>query len=98
MQSWHVLKKDEEGNKYDIRIIFFDNKLKIDDVGFIPKGKRKPIYLGAKLTNDYGWRVLAWEGRREAQKEEILKVTPKHLLLEALNEVWDELRPTEINF
>jgi hypothetical protein len=98
MQNWHVLKKDEYGNKYDIRILFRDNKLLIDDVGYIPKGKRKPQFLGAKLTDDYGWRVLAWEGRREAVKKEILKVVPKHLLLEALTETWTQLQPTEIEF
>lgn len=98
MQHWNILKKDEEGNKYDIRIKFVNNELLIDDVGFIPKGKRKPIYLGAELTNDYGWRALVWEGRREAQKEAILKITPIYLLLEALNDVWAKLQPTEIKF
>jgi len=98
LQSWNILKKDEEGNKYNIRVYYRNNKLVIDDVGYIPKGKRKATFIGSGLTNDYGWRALAWEGRREAQKEAILKVVPKQLLLEALTDVWSNLQPTEIKF
>lgn len=98
MQSWSILKKDEVGNKYDIIILFIDNTLKIDDVGYIPKEKRKATFLGAALTNDYGWRALSWEGRREAQKTKILEVVPEHLLLEALNDAWEQLKPTELKF
>jgi len=72
--------------------------LKVEDVGFIAKGKRKPVYLGASLTNDYGWRALNWDGRREAQKAKILEVVPEHLLLEALNDVWEKLKPSELTF
>ena len=98
MKSWHIVKKDENGNKYDIRIIFRNDKLTIDDVGFIAKGKRKPLYLASSLSNDYSYRALDWDGRKEAQKQAILKVTPTHLLFEALEDVWKELQPTEVNF
>lgn len=95
---WNVMKKDEDGNKYNIRIYFRNKQLVIDDVGFIPKGKRKPTYLAGELTNDFGWRALDGVGRRNAKIEAILKVTPKHLLSEALNDVWTSLQPTEIPF
>ena len=98
MQSWEIIKKDKNGDKYEIRIIFQNRKFIIDDVGYIQKGKRKAVYLGARMKEDYSWRSLNMENRRAAQKEEILKVVPEHLLLEAITDVWKELQPNIVNF
>jgi hypothetical protein len=97
-ETYEVVKKDADGNKYTIRIYFRKGRLVIDDVGYTPKGKRKVTFLGAQLTNNYGWRALAWEGRGEAQKSEILKYTDESILLEALQEVWLSLKPAELQF
>lgn len=97
---WEIAKKDEEGNKYVVKIRFDEQVrgLRIYDVGFTPKGKRKVIYLGSTLTNDYGWRALTWEGRHEATVAKILEYAPKELLMEALLEAWEQTKPTELTF
>jgi hypothetical protein len=97
-ETYQVIKKDADGNKYTIRIHFRKGKLVVDDVGYTPKGKRKVTYLGSRLTDDYGWRALGWEGRREAQKSEILKYAEESMLLDALQEVWMSLKPLELQF
>ncbi|AXN39810.1 hypothetical protein [Peribacillus butanolivorans] len=100
LRMWEIKKKDAEGNKFLVRVRFDEriNRLRVDDVGFTPKGKRKVIFIGASITNDYGWRALTWEGRHEATVAEILKYTPKELLMEALIEAWEQTKPTELNF
>jgi hypothetical protein len=95
---YEVIRKDADGNKYTIRVIFRDGKLAIDDVGYTPKGKRKVTFIGRQLRDDYGWRMLDSNGRVEAQKSEILKCAEESMLIDALQEVWLSLKPTELQF
>lgn len=98
MYAHEILKKDDNGNKFVIRVRFIDGKLSIDDVGFTPKGKRKVTYLASSLRDDYSWRVLSSKERREAQAAEILNYASEEMLLDALREVWESLKPTEVKF
>ncbi|AYA77364.1 hypothetical protein DOE78_18975 [Bacillus sp. Y1] len=98
MTQYEILKKDSNGNRLLIRIYFMDGVLRIQDVGFTPKGKRNVTYIASALRDDYSWRALGAKERREAQAYEILKYTSEELLLEALEEVWISLKPSELKF
>jgi hypothetical protein len=94
-EQWIILKKDEEGNKYTIHVHLLEKKLKIKSVGLTPKGKRKIRFIGSAMSNEY--RGYPVSERGEAARKHILSVVPNHLLIEALREVWESLKPNEIN-
>lgn len=98
MERWVVRKKDSDGIKYDITVRWGNDELYISGVGVIGKGKRKPIYIGESFSTDYSWRALGWEGRRKMIEDEVLKVVPHELMLEALKETWEKLEPKELKF
>ncbi|MCO0597390.1 hypothetical protein NGI46_07905 [Peribacillus butanolivorans] len=97
---WDVHKKDKEGNKFVIKVRFDErrNELNISDVGYTPKGKRKVTFIGDSLGDDYGWRALTCEDRRDAQIQEILKYVSKEMLMEALIEAWEQSKPKGLLF
>lgn len=95
-----VQKKDANGTRFIVKIRYEDrdNTLRIWDVAMIPKGKRKPIYLASSLTDDYSYRRLNSEGRLEAEKKFILEHISEELLMEAVLEAWERMKPTELKF
>lgn len=94
-KRWEVLKKDEEGNKYEIHVHLSGDLLKVDCVGITPKGKRKIVFVGNFTDNKYRGYPVAERG--EAVRKDILASVPNHLLMEALTETWERLKPLEIN-
>jgi hypothetical protein len=95
-----VNKKDNEGNRLEIRIWLDDrvNILKIENVGIIPKGKRKINYVISSNNREFGFRAGVSEDLSQRKLEEILKFVSEEILMEALNEVWETLKPTKLIF
>jgi hypothetical protein len=100
MNYQEVIKKDADGNNYEIRVSVNSNmELAIDDVGFKAKGKRKWHYLiglGSAITSNYSYRALDTKERREYRLNYLLEKVPNELLEEALNEVWEQMKPSQI--
>jgi hypothetical protein len=96
--QFRVHKKDDEGNRLEIRIWLDDrvNVLKIENVGIILKGKRKINYVISSDNRVFG--EINSENLSQRKLEEILKFVSEEILMEALNEVWEELKPTKLIF
>jgi hypothetical protein len=91
--QFYIEKTKEDGTKLEIRVLLVDRKLRIDDVGVTPKGKRKITYLGSRISDDYSYRSLNSEDKQKYKLEKFKEVCTVKLLNEALEEAWLQLKP-----
>lgn len=89
----------EDDTKLEIRIWLNDRgEFHIVDIGLKPKGKRKFTYVcGTSMTDDYSYRTLNMEERREYKKKLILNECSEEILKEALEEAWRKIKPISVN-
>lgn len=92
---FEAMVSDEEGTKYFVTASVSNGGIKISRIQRILKGKRKKVDV-VDLNCDYQYRTLSMSDRKVYALNKVLEVVPEHLLFEALEDIWRQFKPKNI--
>ncbi|RXZ78006.1 hypothetical protein EBB07_28515 [Paenibacillaceae bacterium] len=98
---WRTYKHEEkvEAGKVEVNVIFNEDDWNhiIQNVRFVPKGKRKMIFLDSQINEEYSYYILNRDDRDKYMMKRYIEIVGIEVLNNALNAAWEASKPKLIN-